>query len=141
MIINDMKNWASAWIYWNMILDQEGGPWLVSVEHGDPDNNTQHPVLIINRNTRKVSYTGLYYYLTHFSKFVRPRAVRIETRGGSEKLNFVGFQNMDHSIVFNVVNNGKASDCKIKWHNKTFIQKLPAHSITTFKWAVSLNNP
>jgi glucosylceramidase len=140
MIINDMKNWASAWIYWNMILDQEGGPWLVSVEHGDPDNNKQHPVVIIDRNTRKVSYTGLYYYLTHFSKFVRPGAVRIETSGGSEKLDFVGFQNMDHSIVLNVINNGEASGCKIKWHSKTFVQKLPAHSITTLKWAASLTN-
>ncbi len=28
MIMNDMKNWVSGWIYWNMILDQEGGPWL-----------------------------------------------------------------------------------------------------------------
>ena len=34
MIMNDMKNWVSGWIYWNMILDQDGGPWLVSPEHG-----------------------------------------------------------------------------------------------------------
>jgi len=137
MIINDMKNWACAWIYWNMILDQNGGPWLVSIEHGDPDNNKQHPVVIINRNTRKVSYTGLYYYLTHFSKFVRPGAVRIEANGGSNNLNFVSFENMDHSIILNIINNGSSSDCKIKWHNKTFVQKLSAHSITTFKWDVT----
>ena len=30
MIMNDMKNWVSGWIYWNMILDQDGGPWLTS---------------------------------------------------------------------------------------------------------------
>ena len=30
MIMNDMKNWVSGWIYWNMILDQDGGPWLIS---------------------------------------------------------------------------------------------------------------
>ena len=40
MIMNDMKNWVSGWIYWNMILDQDGGPWLVSPEHGDPDPNS-----------------------------------------------------------------------------------------------------
>jgi len=34
MIVNDMKNWVSGWIYWNMILDQNGGPWLISPEHG-----------------------------------------------------------------------------------------------------------
>ncbi len=24
---------ASGWIYWNMILDTTGGPWLISPEH------------------------------------------------------------------------------------------------------------
>jgi glucosylceramidase len=134
MIISDMKNWASAWIYWNMILDENGGPWLVSVEHGDPDNNTQHPVVIIDRTTKKASYTGLYYYLSHFSKFVRPGAVRIESTGGSNGLNFVAFQNPDKSIVLNIINNAAEVNCKIQWKNKTAVQHLPAHSITTLKW-------
>jgi len=140
MIINDMKNWVSAWIYWNMILDEKGGPWLVSMEHGDPDNNNQHPVVIINRTTKKVSYTGLYYYLSHFSKFVRPGARRIECTGGSAQINIVGFQNPDSSIVVNIINNGRGMDSKIAWNNKIIIQNLPAHSITTLKWKGSLNN-
>ena len=36
MIMNDMKNWVSGWIYWNMILDQNGGPWLVSARTWRP---------------------------------------------------------------------------------------------------------
>ncbi len=134
MIMNDMKNWVSGWIYWNMILDNGGGPWLTSVEHGDPDNNRQHPVVIINRDTKEVTYTGLYYYLTHFSKFVKPGAVRINTTGGSDKLNFAAFKNTDGSIVLNIINNGDETDCNIKWMNKSALQKLKAHSITTLKW-------
>ncbi len=134
MIINDLKNYVSGWIYWNMILDQEGGPWLTSPEHGDPDNNHQHPVVIIDRNTKEVTYTGLYYYLAHFSKFVRPGAHRIDCTGGSSQFNFVGFQNKDGSIVLNVINNGDETDCKISWRNKMVIQKFKAHSITTLKW-------
>jgi len=135
--MNDMKNWISGWIYWNMILDQNGGPWLVSVPHGDPDPNQQHPVVIINRDTKKVTYTGLYYYLGHFSKFIKPGAYRINATGGSQQLNFAGFQNADGSIVLNIINNGDETDCKILWKNKTVIQKLKKHSITTLKW----NNP
>ena len=30
MIFSDLESGASAWIYWNMILDEKGGPWLVS---------------------------------------------------------------------------------------------------------------
>jgi glucosylceramidase len=137
MIMNDMKNWISGWIYWNMILDQNGGPWLISVPHGDPDPNQQHPVVIIDRDTKKVTYTGLYYYLGHFSKFIKPGAYRINTSGGSQQLNFAGFQNEDGSIILNIINNGDATDCKIVWKKKMAVQKLKKHSITTLKW----NNP
>jgi glucosylceramidase len=134
MIVNDMKNWVSAWIYWNMILDENGGPWLISTVHGDPDNNKQHPVVIINKTTKQVTYTGLYYYLSHFSKFVRPGARRINCTGDIKQINFVGFQNSDNSIVLNIINNGEGIDCKINWNGKSFNQNLPAHSITTLKW-------
>jgi glucosylceramidase len=140
MIMNDMKNWVSVWIYWNMILDQNGGPWLVSEEHGDPDNNRQHPVVIINRHTKEVTYTGLYYYLAHFSKFIRPGAYRINCSGGSSQLNFTGFQNADGSIVVNVINNGDEVVCNISWNNKMASQKLKAHSITTLKWNGFVSN-
>jgi glucosylceramidase len=136
VIINDMKNWVSGWIYWNMILDEEGGPWLTSPEHGDPDNNHQHPVVIINRKTKEITYTGLYYYLAHFSRFVKPGACRINCTGESSQFNFVGFQNHDGSIVLNVINNGEEGDCRISWRNKMAVQKLKAHSITTFRWTI-----
>jgi glucosylceramidase len=134
MIANDMKNWVSGWIYWNMILDQTGGPWLTSPIHGDPDNNHQHPVVIINRETKEVTYTGLYYYLAHFSKFVKPGARRIESTGGSPQLNHVGFLNADGSIVLNIINNGDETICKVAWGPASHVQKLKAHSITTLKW-------
>jgi glucosylceramidase len=134
MIMNDLNNWVSGWIYWNMILDQDGGPWLTSPEHGDPENNSQHPVVIIDRNTKEVTYTGLYYYLSHFSRFVRPGAFRIKCTGGSSQLNFAGFQNSDKSIILNVINNGPETDCSVKWKTRMVNQRLKAHSITTFKW-------
>jgi glucosylceramidase len=105
-----------------------------STQDGDPDNNHQHPVVILDRNTKEVTYTGLYYYLAHFSKFVRPGAYRINCTGGASQFNIVGFQNKDGSIVLNVINNGDETDFKISWRNKMIIQKLKAHSITTFKW-------
>lgn len=139
-IFGDVEAGAAAWIYWNMILDNGGGPWLTSVEHGDPDNNRQHPVVIINRDSKEVTYTGLYYYLAHFSKFVKLGAARINSTGGSDKLNFAAFKNPDGSIVLNIINNGDATECGIKWMNKSAVQKLKAHSITTLKWMNTTNN-
>ncbi|MCX6618910.1 MAG: hypothetical protein NTZ98_22780, partial [Acidobacteria bacterium] len=48
-IVSDLEVGAAAWIYWNMILDEKGGPWAISPVHGNPDPNVQHPVVIINR--------------------------------------------------------------------------------------------
>jgi glucosylceramidase len=141
MIMNDMKNRVSAWVYWNMILDEDGGPWLVSTEHGDPDYNRQQPVVIVNRKNGEVTFTGLYYYLTHFSRFVKPGAFRIDCKGGSEQLNFAGFRNADSRIILNIINNGNETDCKILWNNKMVIQKLKAHSITTLIWSSEVSKP
>jgi len=136
MIMNDMKNWVSAWIYWNMILDQDGGPWLVSEKHGDPDNNRQQPVVIVNRNTKEVTYTGLYFYLTHFSRYVKPGAYRINCTGGSKQLNIAGFLNTNGRITLNVINNGYDTENKILWNNKMVIIKFKSHSITTLMWNI-----
>jgi len=65
---NDLEAHASAWIYWNMILDEKGGPWSVSYVHGNPDPNISTLLLLLIAR-KEVMYTGLYYYLTHFSKF------------------------------------------------------------------------
>ena len=134
MIVEDMKHWVSAWVYWNLILDQDGGPWLVSEEHGDPDNNRQHPVVIVNRNTEEVTYTGLYYYLAHFSRFVRPGAHRIEAAETAGSLNSVAFQNVDGSIVLNIVNSGDRTTVRVGWRGKVLCASVPGHSIETLKW-------
>ena len=134
MIMNDMKNQVSGWIYWNMILDENGGPWLISDEHGDPDNNNQQPVVIINRKTGEVSYTGLYYYLAHFSKFVKPGAYRIDSKGGMEQLNFAAFRNEDGSTALTVINNGEAVACKLRFEEWMLEITLEGHSISTFGW-------
>jgi glucosylceramidase len=134
MIVEDMKHWVSAWIYWNLILDQDGGPWLISEEHGDPDNNRQHPVVIVNRSTGEVTYTGLYYYLAHLSRFVRPGAYRIEVAGSAGSLNSVAFQNVDGSIVLNVVNSGDPTTVQVGWRGKRVCASVPGHAIETLKW-------
>lgn len=134
MIMNDLKSGASAWIYWNMILDENGGPWLVAPEHGNPDNNRQHPVVIVNRKTGKITYTGLYYSLAHFSRFVRPGAYRIKASGSQENINFCAFLNNDGKIVLNILNKGNEKKYKIGWDNKIFDYTVPAVSVTTFLW-------
>jgi len=134
-IVSDLEVGAAAWIYWNMILDEKGGPWAISPVHGNPDPNVQHPVVIINRQTKQVTYTGLYYYLAHFSKFVRPGAVRIETSGNVKGVRCVAFKTPAGGMVAQLVNSRKAdTEVGLEAGGRSLQVALPAISITTLQW-------
>jgi glucosylceramidase len=138
-IMSDLEAHASAWIYWNMILDERGGPWLVSPIHGNPDNNIQHPVVIIDRRSKKVTYTGLYYYLAHFSKFVRPGAVRVETSGSQKGIRCMAFKAQDGGLVAQWINSRNTeAEVQLDWKGRWLRTTLPALSITTCRWRPSV---
>lgn len=135
IIFSDLEAGTSAWIYWNAILDETGGPWAVSVVHGNPDPNEQHPVVIIHKTTHEVTYTGLYYYLAHFSKFVRPGAVRVQTTGGSKGVRVMAFQTKEGGFVAQIMNSLNAeSVANLSWRGRSLHLPLAARSITTATW-------
>jgi glucosylceramidase len=137
-IFNDLESGASAWIYWNMILDEQGGPWLISTVHKDPDNNQQHPVVIVDRRKKEVTYTALYYYLAHFSKFVRPGAVRVAVTGSHDGVRCLAFQAKDGGMAAQVMNSGKApATVDLEWRGRRLRVELPALSINTYLWSAA----
>ena len=134
-IFSDLESYASAWIYWNMILDEKGGPCLVSEVHEDRAGNRQHPVVVIDRQQRRVIYTGLYYYLAHFSKFVRPGAVRVETTGEADKVRCIAFKTTDGEFVAQLLNSRETrAEVHLHWRGRSLLATLPALSITTCIW-------
>jgi glucosylceramidase len=63
-IINDLNHHVSGWTDWNLILDMQGGPnWAGNV--------VDAPILVDIVNKRYYKQP-MYYYLGHFSKFIRP---------------------------------------------------------------------
>jgi glucosylceramidase len=135
IIFNDLEAGSSAWLYWNAILDETGGPWAVSPVHGNPDSNIQHPVVIINKTTHEITYTGVYYYLAHFSKFVRPGAVRIQTTGKATGIRVMAFQTPEGGVVVQVLNsNPSDSPVNLTQQGRTVRIEAPAHSISTLIW-------
>jgi len=139
MIFSDIRAGASAWVYWNMILDQHGGPWMVSPVHRDPDPNAQQPVVVINRETKKVYYTGLYYYLAHFSKFVRPGAVRAQMDGDYPGLQAMAFLSPEpeggwYWVVQLLNTRPTDAEVRVQYNGRSLPLTLPAISITTCVW-------
>lgn len=134
-IFKDLESGASAWIYWNMILDEKGGPWAVSPVHGNPDPNVQHPVVIVNRQKKEVTYTALYYYLAHFSRFVRPGAVRVGTTGAVNGVRCLAFRAKGGGMVAEVMNSRKQpATVLLHWNGQSANLTLPALSIGTYIW-------
>jgi glucosylceramidase len=136
MILGDVNNWASGWIYWNAILDQNGGPWLVSVEHGNPEDNPQHPVVIVNTETGAVEYPGLYWYLAHFSRYVRPGFHRVASTGPVADLTYAAFTGPRGERVLEVINSGtQARRFNIREGWQAAEVEQPARSIATYLWS------
>jgi glucosylceramidase len=134
-IFSDIEAGASAWIYWNLILDQDGGPWLVSPIHGNPDDNIQHPVVIIDRKTHQVTYTGCYYHLAHFSKYVRPGAVRVAATGTARDARCLAFKGADGELIAELMNSrDAANEICLEVGPKSLRLTLAPRSITTCLW-------
>jgi len=82
-----------------------------------------------------VSYTGTYWYLAHFSKFVRPGAVRVETTGKTKGVRVMTFQTPEGGYVAEVLNSlNESTDVNLESKAKTLHLTLPARSITTATW-------
>ena len=107
-IIGGLNSWLVGWIDWNMVLDTAGGP-----NHA---NNWCIAPVIARPETGEVYYTPLYYVLAHFSKYIRPDAVRIGLSGSCEssdclpeELMATAFRNADGTIVVALLNQSDAA--------------------------------
>ena len=107
-IVSDLEAGASAWIYWNMILDENGGPWLVSPVHGNPDPNVQHPVVIIDRKTKPCDlHRGL--HLPGPFQQVRPPGIDPggHDPGRAWACAVIAFQTPERGLVVQLLNSGE----------------------------------
>ncbi|MFA6780943.1 MAG: glycoside hydrolase family 30 protein [Bacilli bacterium] len=123
-MIHDFNNYCEGWIDWNLVVDEIGGPNHAS-------NYCEAPI-IYNRQTREVIFNPSYYYIGHFSKYVLPGAIRIQSEvSGAKKVFSVSFLNPNHDLVTIIQNEGRGIIATLHLDGQGTIIKLPAHSITT----------
>lgn len=123
-MINDFNDGTCAWTDWNVLLDEKGGPNHVG-------NFCFAPVHADTR-TGEVFYLSSYYYIGHFSKFIRPGAKRIISSASRGQFMTTAFLNPDGKMAVVVMNQ---SDLKIPYRlwikgQAAEITSLP-HSIQT----------
>ena len=91
--------------------------------------------MIINTKTHDITYTGIYYYLAHFSKFVRPGAVRVQTSGNAKGVRVMAFRTLEGGFVAQLLNSlDQESTVNLVSYGRTLHLALPARSITTATW-------
>jgi glucosylceramidase len=95
-LINDFNSGTVAWTDWNILLDEKGGPNHVG--------NYCFAPMHADTKTGKLIYTNIYYYLGHFSKFVRPGAKRIASLSNRDQLITTAFVNADGKLAVVVMN-------------------------------------
>ncbi|HAM99339.1 MAG TPA: glycosyl hydrolase [Marinilabiliales bacterium] len=95
-MINDFNAGTMGWIDWNILLDETGGPNHVG--------NFCFAPIHADTRTGQLVYTPSYYFIGHFSKFVRPNAKRVATASSRSQLLSVSFRNEDGKMVTIVMN-------------------------------------
>jgi glucosylceramidase len=120
----DLSNGTSAWTDWNVLLDERGGPNHVG--------NFCYAPIHADMKTGELTYMNSYYYLGHFSKFVRPGAKRVATVTDDDRLQAVAFKNADGKLAVVVLNLSDETVPFSFWiDGETSKTTSPAHSIMT----------
>ncbi|MEG3657974.1 glycoside hydrolase family 30 protein [Arenibacter palladensis] len=123
-MINDFNSGVVGWTDWNILLDETGGPNHVG--------NFCFAPVHADTKTGELIYTPSYYYIGHFSKFIKPKALRVSTTTSRSTIESTTFKNTDGSMVTVVMNK---TDDKINYNfmvndGKTTLE-IPPHSMQT----------
>jgi glucosylceramidase len=123
-MINDFNNGMGGFTDWNILLDQTGGPNHVG--------NFCFAPVHANTTTGQLTYTNAFYYIGHFSKFIKPGAKRISSAASRSQLLTTAFQNADGKTVVIVMNQSAAVQPYFLWINgKAAEVTARPHSIAT----------
>lgn len=128
-MIGDFNHWTCAYIDWNLFLNQDSGP-------GIADNPCAAPIILDDKKQEMILMSS-YYYIGHFSRYVRRGAYSLNTRIHEEKgnrryLESCSFLNPDGQIAVIIMNPGEERiEGNIAIDGNRIFVRLDAHSIGT----------
>lgn len=93
LINHYFRNGATAYTYWNMILDDQDSTW----------GWWQNSLFTITADSHEIRRNPEYYVMRHFSQYVKPGATVLGTTGHFNSMG-IAFRNPDGSLVVVVQN-------------------------------------
>ena len=136
-ICENFNNFEIALCDWNLLLDQNGGPYhnRNAKTDGDlfenKDDGCYAPILY-DTEKEELVVTPIYYYMGHFSKYVQRGAKRVATTKHSRYLYSCGFVNPDGSKVCVIINTAdKRISANLRYNDGCTRIIMKPHSIIT----------
>lgn len=124
-IIGDLNHGCNGYIDWNILLDYNGGP-------NHKRNYCDSPIML-NKEQNDYEKKLAFYYISHFSKTIKPKAQRIANSKYTNNIEVSSFVNEDGSKTITMLNK---SNHNIKYNlciDDFYIQdEIEAHTILSY---------
>ena len=125
-IIGDLNHGVNAYIDWNMVLNSHGGP--------NHKLNFCNSPIMLNKSKKNYTKNLSFYYISHFSKLIKPNSIRIGYSKFTDKLEITAFKNPDNSVIIVLLNRNNFSiNFNLKTNEQIFNDTINKHSIITYK--------
>jgi glucosylceramidase len=121
-----LRNCCRSITAWNFALDEKGRPNIGPFSCGG--------LLTIHSQSHAVTYSGQYWALAHYSRFIRRGARRFDSRSQDTELYHAAFQNPDGQKVLVLSNPGPAKFYELRLNELAARVSLPADSVSTLAW-------
>ncbi|HZR56784.1 MAG TPA: glycoside hydrolase family 30 beta sandwich domain-containing protein [Terriglobales bacterium] len=122
-----VRNWGRNVLLWNLAADPNAGP------HTN-DGGCTGCIGAITLDGNNASRNVAYYTLAHFSRFVPPGSVRIDSNE-QEQLATAAFRTPDGRTVLVVSNTANFEKTfNVRYHSRSFSTTLPPESAATYLW-------
>ncbi|TGY42311.1 glucosylceramidase [Clostridium sartagoforme] len=121
-IIGDLNNYVEAWIDWNIVLDETGGPNHVG-------NLCDSPIII--ENNSNVIYNSSFYYIAHFSKFIKKDSIRVLSKSDIDKVHCLACINNGVATVVIMNENEEDKTVNLNIDGEEISIKVTKNSIYT----------
>ena len=123
-MIGNFNHGCRAHIDWNLFLDENGGPNHVG-------NYCAAPIMLHTKE-HTIERQPSYYYIGHFSRYVKPGAVRIGISRYTSEVEACSFLNPDGSLAVILLNReDHPVEVVLRHRTKTFALELAPHTIVT----------
>ncbi len=124
-ILGDLNAGTNGYIDWNMILNNKGGP--------NHKRNYCNSPIMINKDNNDYIKNLTFYYIGHFSKYIKPGARRIAFSRYTESIEVTAFKNTDESIAIVLLNRRNTNkEYNLCIGDKVIHDNLDSHAIVTY---------